>query len=346
MSKIKEKENEPKIDIKKFKENFIKGEMYHGVLVNQKDINKIKSTEKTVLFKFFYFQNKLYFILYDYLDIYYSIIPDKDILDTNKSLNSSLEFKDISSLIDFLKENLIIKNKNMIITYEEKEMSDDLESKENINPENINKTYYEFNLNSMVDILSIKWVFKCEKLPNNYIADLSQCIFINPIHNFLLGIGNLINIPNNLLKNSSTGLYNGISIDDAKLMIKCNYLGKKVGFSSSIIDLLNTSSSVVNGIRSTIEKSSEEDEENKAKKKQQINKKKFWGPMKHRKGEKVIFCEENDEEKIIQTCSTDIMTLNEKNNINDNIDGTFSQKESKESNNIIKDKKKKKKHFI
>ena len=36
------------------------------------------------------------------------------------------------------------------------------------------------------------------------------------IHNFLLGIGNLINIPNNLMKNSTTGMYNGISIDEAK----------------------------------------------------------------------------------------------------------------------------------
>ena len=340
MSKTKEKESEPKLDVKKFKENFIKGEMFHGILVNQKEINKIKSSEKTVLFKFFYFQNKLYFILYDYADIYFSITEDKDILDTNKSLNSSLEFKDISSLIDFLKENLIIKNKNMIITYEEKEMNSDVESKENISPENINKTYYEFNINSMVDILSIKWVFKCEKLQNCFVGELSQCIFINPIHNFLLSIGNLITIPNNLMKNSSTGLYNGISIDDAKLMIKCNYLGKKVGFNTSIIDLLNTSSYVVNGVRTSIDRNNEENEdENKGKKKQQINKKKFWGPMKHRKGEKVIFCEEA-EEKITQTCSTEALTLNEK-MFNEN-DISLSQKES----NVIKDKKKKKKHFI
>ena len=120
MSKTKEKESEPKYDLRNLRDSFIKGEMYHGILVNQKEINKIKSSEKTVLFKFFYFQNKLYFILYDYVDIYFSITEDKDILDTNKSLNSSLEFKDISSLIDFLKENLIIKNKNLIITYEEK----------------------------------------------------------------------------------------------------------------------------------------------------------------------------------------------------------------------------------
>ena len=339
MSKIKENENDPKFDIKKFKENFIKGEMYHGVLVNQKDINKIKSTEKTVLFKFFYYQNKLFFILYDYLDIYYTIIEDKEILDINKSLNSSLEFKDIYSLVDFLKDNLMVKNKNMIITYEEKEMNSDIDIKENINPENMNKTYYEFNLNSMVDILSIKWVLKCEKIQKNYVGDLSQCIFINPIHNFLLSIGNLINIPNNLIKNSSTGLYNGISIDDAKLMIKCNYLGKKVGFNTSIIDLLNTSSYVVNGIRTSMDKSSDEEDDNKAKKKQQINKKKFWGPMKHRKGEKIIFCEDT-EEKITQTCSTEALTLNEKNN-NEN-DIILSPKES----NVIKEKKKKKKHFI
>ena len=343
MSKTKEKEKEPKFDTKNFKENFLKGEMYHGILVNQKEINKIKSSEKTVLFKFFYFQNKLYFILYDYLDIYFSITEDKDILDTNKSLNSSLEFKDISSLIDFLKENLIIKNKNLIITYEEKEMNNDDGGKENISPENMNKTYYEFNLNSMVDILSIKWVIKCEKINNYYVPDLSQCIFINPIHNFLLGIGNLITIPNNLLKNNITGLYNGISIDDAKLMIKCNYLGKKVGFSSPIIDLLSASSHIVNGIKTSLnEKQDDEDDEKKAKKKLMNKKNKYWGPMKHRKGEKIIFCEETDD-KITQSGASglsDLVMLNE-NNTGDN-DGILSQKESA----VGKDKKKKKKHFI
>ena len=77
----------------------------------------------------------------------------------------------------------------------------------------------------------IKWLTKCEKVPSSFVSELSQCIFINPIHNFLLGIGNLINIPNNITKNNSTGMYNGISIEDAKIMVKCNYLGKKVGFS-------------------------------------------------------------------------------------------------------------------
>jgi len=194
-----------------------------------------------------------------------------------------------------------------------------------------------------VDILSIKWVIKCEKINNNYVPDLSQCIFINPIHNFLLGIGNLITIPNNLLKNNITGLYNGISIDDAKLMIKCNYLGKKVGFSSSIIDLLSASSHIVNGIKTSLnEKQDDEDDEKKAKKKLMNKKNKYWGPMKHRKGEKIIFCEETDD-KVTQSGASglsDLVMLNE-NNTGDN-DGILSQKESA----VGKDKKKKKKHFI
>ena len=306
MSKSKE---EPKIkfDKKSFKDNFLKGEMYHGILINPKEINKIKNTEKTVLFKFYYHQNKLFFALYDYSNIYYSINEDKEILELNKSLNPSLEFKDLFSLISFLKENLILQNKNLIISFEEKDK--EKESNENINTDNVEKIYYEFMLNSMVDILSIKWVVKCEKIPFIYVSELAQSIFINPIHNLLLGIGNLINIPNNIMKNSNTGMYNGISIEDAKIMIKCNYLGKKVGFSSSIIDLLNNSTSVVNGIKNNIidEPSSDEEVKNNNKKKQQMNKKnKLWGKMKHRKGEKIVFCEEDEEENASKQNSIDI----------------------------------------
>ena len=54
------------------------------------------------------------------------------------------------------------------------------------------------------------------------------------------------------MKNRNTGMCNGISIEDAKIMIKCNYLGKKIDFSPSIIDLLNNSSSLANWIKNTI----------------------------------------------------------------------------------------------
>ena len=344
MSKTKEerKEIKQKFDKKVFKENFLKGDMYHGILIDPKEINRIKSTEKTILFKFFYQQNKLFFVLYDYSNIYYCINEDKEILEINKELNPSLEFKDLYSLISFLKENLILQNKNLIITFEEKDKDKENESKENINDENIEKIYYEFILNSMVDILSIKWVAKCEKIPNSFVSELSQCIFINPIHNFLLGIGNLINIPNNLMKNSSTGMYNGISIEDAKIMIKCNYLGKKVGFSSSIIDLLNNSSCVVNGIKNSIKDEQINDgEEKDNKKKQAMNKKsKLWGAMKHRKSGKITFCEDTEEEPATQPISNSTDLLMSLDKVESGV--ISSSKEIA----VTKDKKKKKKKFI
>lgn len=341
MSKHKE-EQTVKFDKKMFKENFLKGEIYHGILINSKEINKIKTIEKTILFKFFYHQNKLFFILYDYSNIFYTIVEDKEILEINKSLNPSLEFKDLNSLISFLKENLILQNKNLIIIFEEKELDKENESNENINTDNMEKIYYKFMFNSMVDILSIKWIFKCEKVPLSFISDLSQCIFINPIHNFLLGIGNLINNPNNMIKNNTTGMYNGISIEDAKIMIKCNYLGKKVGFNSSIIDLLNSSSCVVNGVKNSNidEQRSEDDDKNNNKKKQAINKKnKLWGALKHRKGEKITFCEEV-EEHITQSNSSDLILAIDK---KDSESGVISP-----SKDIAapKEKKKKKKKFI
>ena len=341
MSKSKEEQN-IKFDKKMFKENFLKGEIYHGILINSKEINKIKTTEKTILFKFFYHQNKLFFILYDYSNIFYTILEDKEILEINKSLNPSLEFKDLNSLISFLKENLILQNKNLIITFEEKELDKENESNENINTDNMEKIYYKFIFNSMVDILSIKWICKCEKVPFSFISDLSQCIFINPIHNFLLGIGNLINMPNNMIKNNTTGMYNGISIEDAKIMIKCNYLGKKIGFNSSIIDLLNSSSCVVNGINNSNfdEQKSDDDDKNNNKKKQAINKKnKLWGAMKHRKGEKITFCEEV-EEHITQSNSSDLVLSIDK---KESESGIISP-----SKDIAapKEKKKKKKKFI
>ena len=41
-------------------------------------------------------------------------------LKINKDLNPSLEFNDVLSLINFLKENLILKNKSLAIRYKEK----------------------------------------------------------------------------------------------------------------------------------------------------------------------------------------------------------------------------------
>lgn len=322
-------------DKKKFKENFIKGEIFHGILINQKGENKIIINDKSVLFKFFYYQNNFYFILYDYSNIFFAIIDDLEILEINKELNPSLEYKDISSLINFLKDNLIIHNKNLIISFEEK-FYDNKNEKKN--------TYFEFVLNSMVDILSVKWVIKCDKIPLEDLEELSQCIFINPIHNFILGIGNLINSSSNIIPNmnSNFGLNSGISLSDAKMMIRCNYLGKKAGFSQTVVELLNCSSNVVNGVKSNPSDSQPSGEVKiNYKLLQNKNKKnKFGGPLKHRKGEKIVFCEDTDEH-VTQSISSEIQP-SEKTCPDSNIE----KEETNIKSHISKEKKKKKKKFI
>ncbi len=255
--------NSEKCDNEKFKENFMRGEIYHGV-VNPEVKKSIK--EKAALFKFFYFDEKLYFALFDYKCLYYSITPQEEVLKMNAELNPSLEFNDVYSLMNFLKENLIVQSRAISIKYRER------------NNEKKKSTIYEFNFFSKVDILSIKWCVKCMKMDMEYVEELSQLIFIYPMHNLLLGIGSLINNEGDTLR------INGrITYEDAKLMLKCNYLGKKCGFTQSIIKLLNLSANVVNGGKYNTILDNGEEKKNKGKGT------KFGGPGKKKKVEKMEF---------------------------------------------------------
>ena len=68
-------------DCEKFKDNFMRGEIYHGVVIPEV---KKAIKEKASLFKFFYFDEKLYFTLYDYKGIYYSMTPQEEVLKINQ----------------------------------------------------------------------------------------------------------------------------------------------------------------------------------------------------------------------------------------------------------------------
>ena len=61
-----------KFDKKTFKENFIKGDIYHGILINSKEISKIKSIELYYLNSFIIKIN--YFLLYMIMQIYIIIL--------------------------------------------------------------------------------------------------------------------------------------------------------------------------------------------------------------------------------------------------------------------------------
>lgn len=303
-----------KFDFQWFKENFCKGEIYHGLLLNQKEQKKSLLQGKSVLYKYFYNVDKLYFILYDYLDIYFCVMTKDEVLEINQQLNPSLEFKDIFALINFLKENLIFKNKNLTLLIKE------VEKHSTFN--------YEISFNSKLEVLKLKWIFKCEKIPKIYIEEFSQLIFINPVHNLLLGLGYLIQNETELQKNINMGINGGLSLEKGKIMVKCNYLGKKVGFNESIVELLNTSSCTVNGTKNTYveAKSNGEVKINS----NNINKgknNKFGG---HKKGGKVKYMEDSGNNNT--EFSSDLVDNLEK---NEGING-----------NKDKDKKKKKKAFL
>ena len=137
------------------------------------------------------------------------------------------------------------------------------------------------------------------------------------MHNLLLGIGSLIN------NEEDTFRVNGeITYEDAKLMLKCNYLEKKCGFSQSIIKLLHLSSNVVNGGKfSTIMNIGEE----------KGKKSKISGTGRKRKGEKITFTEDLGD----HTTEENFAELNENNNYVDFKKEKVKNKNKKKEKKIL-----------
>ena len=75
MSKIKEdkKEIKNKFEIKAFKENFLKGEMYHGILANPKEINKLNILKRQYYLNFFIIKIN-YFLFYMIIQVYIIVL--------------------------------------------------------------------------------------------------------------------------------------------------------------------------------------------------------------------------------------------------------------------------------
>lgn len=183
---------------------FQKTEIFHGSL----DSNSI-------LFKLTYKNNFLYFLLYDYRSLYFSKQSSEEILTLNKLLNSSLEFTQLSSLISFLKDNLITQSQSLEIA---KTKSD--------------KGNFIFYFEQLVDILVVKYQFICSE-NNSY--ELMQKLFIRPMNNILLSL--------------SAALNNGISLSDMSKLVDNNFIGKKVPFTKEMEQLTIKSSIKVNEIK-------------------------------------------------------------------------------------------------
>ena len=75
---------------------FSPSELFHSII-----------DDTSVLFRFIYKSATLNFLLYDYKSLYYCSHSNEEILSITKSLNPSLEYDSLLSLVILLKDNLV-----------------------------------------------------------------------------------------------------------------------------------------------------------------------------------------------------------------------------------------------
>lgn len=186
----------------------------------------------SVLFKIASIDNSFHFLLYTYFHLYYSKQTSSQILSLNKTYNPSIEFSNFESLISFLIENLIRKNQSLLITSES-------------NPKEALQT---FMIESLVDIITIKYSFEANLIENDE-DFISQQLFVKPLNNILLGLGQLINNENDIISNkpnSKPGITSGISMKDCLTLVDNVFVNKKRGFTNGMTIITKESSIKVN----------------------------------------------------------------------------------------------------
>lgn len=147
-----------------FREIFCNSDISTGKLTRNLD-SKSDLKEKhsiSVLYRCFYHNDnaKLYFMIYDFQNLFFCCQTIEEVLNYNIKHNSSLEFKDTQALIDFLLENVIKPENNLFITQDGN----------------------NFNFEILVNIIKVKWAFNCEKIDS---SSLIQDLFANPMLNLL-----------------------------------------------------------------------------------------------------------------------------------------------------------------
>ena len=186
----------------------------------------------SVLFKITNIENSFHFLLYTYSHLYYSKQTSSQILSLNKTYNPSIEFSNLGSLISFLIENLIRKNQSLLISSQS-------------NPKEASQT---FMIESLVDIITIKYSFEANLIENDD-DFISQQLFVKPLNNILLGLGQLINNENDIISNKPNGkpgITSGISVKDCLTLVDNVFVNKKRGFSNGMTMVTKESSIKVN----------------------------------------------------------------------------------------------------
>lgn len=189
-------------------------EIYHGCLENN-----------SIVYKATYDNQALYFLLYDYESVYYTKQHNNEIFSLNKSLNASLEFNQLSSLVTFIVDNLIKAEEKLIIT---KQKVCDL---------------IMFAYETVIDILNVKWLFSCKKINN--CNQLAQNLFIKPMNNIIISFGYLINLGQEIIL-VGKGSNSAVNVNDVITLINNAYINNNRGFSKLMGLLTKESTRKVN----------------------------------------------------------------------------------------------------
>jgi len=308
---------------------FAKTEIYHALIYDE--IDDDENRKRSILFRLVFIENKLYFLLYDYINLKLCVQTEEEIFYLHNKLNSNIESNDAKSFINFILDSM---TKNQEIEFM-------------LNFGNRNdKTWITFN--KTINLLNLHWIFQCIEISDpKKILEFSQKLFIQPINNLLITLGNLINNSNNIVTYHQN-ILSGINYYDAKILVKNNLLKQKRGFLPSVCMLTKDSSMSVNGI---IEENKENNNKNnlmnnnnnKNSKKGKVSNKEKSEKIKRskrRKNEKVKFKESDDEKDQEEIYINDKYEKDKKKEINENKEEEKKEIEKKKVEYVEEEEKK------
>ena len=308
---------------------FAKTEIYHALIYDE--IDDDENRKRSILFRLVFIENKLYFLLYDYINLKLCVQTEEEIFYLHNKLNSNIESNDAKSFINFILDSM---TKNQEIEFM-------------LNFGNRNdKTWITFN--KTINLLNLHWIFQCIEISDpKKILEFSQKLFIQPINNLLITLGNLINNSNNIVTYHQN-ILSGINYYDAKILVKNNLLKQKRGFLPSVCMLTKDSSMSVNGI---IEENKENNNKNnlmnnnnKNSKKGKVSSNKEKSEKikrsKRRKNEKVKFKESDDEKDQEEIYINDKYEKDKKKEINENKEEEKKEIEEKKVEYVEEEEKK------
>lgn len=134
---------------------------------------KYQNLDLNILYRCCKFDTELFFLFFDFENLFFSHQNIDYITKLNKELNSSLEFDLSENLLDFLIENLFKNDDALIVT----------------------KVVNVLKFEKLIDIIKVKWQFDCIELRER---EIISSLFIKPLFGMLFSFQTKFNNNNTL----------------------------------------------------------------------------------------------------------------------------------------------------